>query len=86
MCIDVDVAQSVNGDPCSMLSVDIGVFVTIVCHLFHGEQMSIFGNLFLLYVHNSWVFVDTPFCILQFLNLFKMCFSWDMIPCHLHCW
>jgi len=49
VCIDVDVAQSVNGGPClrscSMLSVDIGIFFTIVCHLFHVEQMSIFGDL-----------------------------------------
>lgn len=48
MCIDVDVAQLVNGGPClwscSILSVDIGIFVTIVCHLFSGEQMSIFGD------------------------------------------
>jgi hypothetical protein len=46
VCIDVDVAQSVNGGPCflscSMLSVDIGIFITIVCHLFHCEQLSIF--------------------------------------------
>ena len=37
MCTDVDVAQSVKGDPClwscSMLSVDIDVFVTVVSHL-----------------------------------------------------
>jgi len=49
VCIVVDVAQSVNGGPClwscSMLSADISVFVTIVCHLFHCEQMSVFGYL-----------------------------------------
>ena len=54
MCIDVNIAPSVNGDPCSwscsMLSVDIDVFVTIVCHLFRGE-LSIFGDLSSYYMY-----------------------------------
>lgn len=53
----------VNGRPClwscSMLSVDVRVFVTLVCHLYHDEQMSISGDLCSNYTYITHRFLQT---------------------------
>ena len=42
-----------------MLSVGIGIFVTVVCHLFHGEQMNMYGDfcLYCTYIANRFLWI-----------------------------